>query len=157
MDVDGVINAVADPFDLPPGYELLPVPRLGYIDHIVHRPVVTARLQRIAERVDFVWHTTWHQDAADMLGPALGLPVLPATPPTADGTGSDIERWWKTRQVIAHGGPALWIDDDLRGYDDELHALDVTGLEWISPDTFDGLSDDELDRIDDWVKRSTSR
>ena len=156
LDVDGVINSVMDPADVADGYTALSVGRHGYSDTIIYRPIVAERLRAVAGQVDVVFHTAWYQDAATYLGPALGL-HLTASPCTPDGTGGYLERWWKTAPVLTHGGPALWIDDDLAGHDDELAAFGVPGLEWIAPDTFDGLSDAELDRIDEWVVRVTRR
>jgi hypothetical protein len=115
LDIDGVLNAVADG----PDDAVWPVDQWVRADArcagsswplLAARPVVEFihRVHR-AGLAEIRWHTTWQEDAAGVAR-ALGLPEFPVEPCPWFG-----DRWWKllaVERVLHEGRPLLWTDDD---------------------------------------------
>lgn len=77
-------------------------------------------LNHLATWFDLVWATTWEQDAAEILAPALSLPL---DMPVIEFTSGAARRTWKLTDIEEFVGdrPFAWIDDDI-GPDAELWA-----------------------------------
>jgi hypothetical protein len=115
IDVDGVLcpNFSAGPL---PGFELFDT---GAVDVWLSKQH-GKWLNHLANQFDLVWATTWEQDAADILAPALGLPL---DMPVIEFTSGSANRTWKLTDIeeFVEDRPFAWIDDVI-GPDAELWA-----------------------------------
>jgi hypothetical protein len=157
LDVDGVINALPEDRGVPDGYKRVKVNGFW----ITYRPRLVEFIRDLHEsgRVEVRWLTTWCDKAAELLAPELGLPltcVVEGTRELVTGRAS----WWKaqaaTRVLAADDTrPVIWTDDDLS------YGNRAGELEWlrhypsttllISPDPCVGLTDEQLDRIEEFL------
>ncbi|MGW3913053.1 HAD domain-containing protein [Streptomyces sp. NPDC005070] len=105
-----------------------------------------------------VWCTSWRQDATTLIGPLLGLPLLPYVDlPRPQITTSHPDGYlWKRDHADAWLGdaPAIWIDDDFTGLDHEWAAERtdrgrVTAL--VQPDPHVGLLAEHLVEVLAWA------
>lgn len=168
LDVDGVLNALSkieqrhiDEFPVWNEKEVN-----GY--KIRYAPEVIDFINRMSERVDIKWNTTWQTQAVTLLAPALGLnkfDVVEArgisSPSGSFNRGGDLpeNRWWKLNTVLENieGSAAdfIWTDDHLIG--EVRHytrrKADFEGIEHliITPDGEMGLTCKDLLRIEDFV------
>lgn len=148
LDVDGVINAVtADGI----GYKKLRAESSGRGFLIHYRQCVIDFINRVqADHLAEVrWLTTWCDDAAKNLAPAVGLVECSVESSDYPGHGAV---WWKaiTAKRLMEAEPDrafVWTDDDL------AYANRLGELKWmkgrdkhllISPDTRRGLDDSHL-------------
>lgn len=154
IDVDGVLNALVRP-DEPHIERQLRVTGNSYRIHI--REAVLAWLRDLARDHDARWATTWQEHANEVLAPAFDLPELPIACRDDVGHGlSASHGGWKIAGVIAtiteDPRPFVWIDDDAIPHDvDERFAeLGVPYL-CVRPDDVLGLSDDEIEEIEQFL------
>ena len=108
------------------------------------------------------WLTSWENEAATTLAPALGLPDWPVhtrrTAPRWHEVPYDDDNWWKQRVVLAAleaGERAIWCDDDIayRADQDLLTRLYGHRLLAISPNSATGLTAADLNTIEAWATR----
>lgn len=157
LDVDGVIA----PYGGEPSY---PGP-VRWVSNLfyggMHFPVeVLDGLVWLHQRglVRIEWLTTWEEEVATALVPALGLPEWPVhtrcTAPNVDECPGASD-WWKERVVVAAleaGDRAVWCDDHIQ--DRASHgalARYADRLLVLSPDGSIGLTAADLNRIESWV------
>jgi hypothetical protein len=165
LDVDGVINALSKiqqrHFNEFPTWEQKQVN--GFT--IRYSPEVVDFINRMSERVDIKWNTTWHHQAVDLLSPVLGL--KPFEVAQAEGMASPGDyinhqahnRWWKMNSVLEHiesgGLDFIWTDDHLTQTvrHHVRRQADFEGLEscMIIPDGEMGLTRGHLERIEKFV------
>lgn len=159
LDVDGVLNAVSKktPALSLTGWENWQTkPVNGW--PILYSPDMIDALNELADRDDvtFKWLTTWTDDAAQVLSPAIGIHgetwgVLHGDQHAWGGK----QGWWKLEAIRAdvatssRGGKRfIWIDDDLsaeREACDWLRArADVLG---VSPSISRGLTRGDVESI----------
>jgi hypothetical protein len=114
IDVDGVLCPYF-PGDPEPGYERL---RVGQFDVWIN-PAHGEWLQQLVDTFDLVWATTWEHEAAEVLAPALDLPVMPVI----EFTHGAANKTWKIADIDEYLGdrPAAWLDDEL-GPDADIWA-----------------------------------
>ena len=132
LDVDGVLNAVSKrhPSLSATGWDKWETaPVNGW--PILWSPELIAELNELAARDDvtFKWLTTWTDDAAKVLSPAIGIKgqeweVLHGDQHAWGGRRG----WWKLEAIRADveaTNPDLfiWIDDDL--------SMESEALEWV--------------------------
>ncbi|MFE9402197.1 HAD domain-containing protein [Streptomyces sp. NPDC006530] len=105
-----------------------------------------------------VWCTSWRQDAATMIGPLLGLPLLPYVDlPRPQITTSHPNGYlWKRDYVDTWLGnaPVAWIDDDFTGLDHEWAAArSGRGLPTllVQPDPYRGVQPEHLAVVHRWA------
>jgi hypothetical protein len=157
LDVDGVLNAVSKkhPSISATGWDKWETaPVNGW--PILWSPELIAELNELAARDDvtFKWLTTWTDDAAKVLSPAIGIngqewEVLHGDQHAWGGKRG----WWKLEAIQKDiletmPGQFIWIDDDISA---EREAIDwVTGRDngyAISPFTSWGLTREHLTEI----------
>lgn len=157
LDVDGVIA----PSGREPSYAgevrwaVLPPGRLHFPGAVLDR-LVDWDVRGVV-RVE--WLTSWQEDAAVHLAPALGLPGWPVN------TRRDAPRWWacpydtdwwKERVVAARveaGERVVWCDDDI-AFRADLDGLRLVGGNRVLPvaaDSATGLTVLDLNRVDEWA------
>jgi hypothetical protein len=162
LDVDGVLNAVtkkrsslikATGWDR---WETAPVN--GW--PILWAPALIEALNDLAARDDvtFKWLTTWTDDAAKILSPAIGIDgqdweVLHGDQHAWGGRHG----WWKLEAIrtdVETTEPErfIWIDDDLSTEGNALEWLTgrIEGL-GISPFMSEGLTRANLDTVHEYV------
>ncbi|MGV2919861.1 HAD domain-containing protein [Streptomyces alfalfae] len=107
-----------------------------------------------------VWCTSWRQDATTLIGPLLGLPMLPYIdlPHPRITTSHPNGYLWKRDHVDAWLGDALavWIDDDFSGLDHEWAAnrtAEGTATNLIQPEPHLGLQPEHLTEVTTWASR----
>jgi hypothetical protein len=176
LDIDGVINAVADRPDrgVWPADQWIVTSAAS--QHGLEWPILAARpvldfLRRVHEdgRAEIWWHSTWQHHSVNV-GVALDLPVWPVREcpefeqsyaAIATALTETARPWWKlpaAERVIAQGRALLWTDDDARY---QLARVDTGG--WarptlvIAPAEHTGLTPKQLRRIDDWLTRQAGR
>jgi hypothetical protein len=133
LDVDGVLNAVSkkSPTLASTGWdEWKTAPVNGW--PILWAPALINVLNELAAREDvtFKWLTTWTDDAAKVLSPAIGIngqdwEVLHGDQHAWGGKRG----WWKLEAIRADvmetmPDQLIWIDDDL--------SMEHDALEWIA-------------------------
>ncbi|ALG11040.1 HAD domain-containing protein [Kibdelosporangium phytohabitans] len=149
LDVDGPLNPFAAKADGKPA---------GFVEHKFRlpgwsrrRPLrmwldpgVGAALMDAAGEAELVWATTWEHKANTMIGPAVGLPVLPVIEFGQTGTE------WKFPAVARYAGdrPLVWLDDDFDMYtgarDEFLRSRAGLMSELIRVDPRTGITQAEL-------------
>jgi hypothetical protein len=165
LDVDGVLNAVS---------KRTPSLKISGWDNwktkpvngwpILFSPDMVAALNELAEREDvtFKWLTTWTDDAAKVLSPAIGIngqewEVLQGDQHAWGGKRG----WWKLDAIRDASAPTdghryVWIDDDI--------SAEVEAISWvqsrddilaISPSTMQGLTRDDIDQVNDFITSGT--
>lgn len=165
LDVDGVLNAVHKNFPTF-GWENWDRVRVnGYV--ITYSPDMVAALNEIADidGVEFVWLTTWQENAKTLIAPAIKLNGQEwdvALNPDMDAHGfanhNIFGPWWKKNTLKNHvyNNPVdriIWIDDDIahaEGADDWFHAFDQDTLA-IAPFTVAGLTPDDICAMIDFI------
>jgi hypothetical protein len=156
LDVDGVLNAVS---------KRTPSLKISGWDNWESKPVngwpilfspdMVAALNELAEDPDvtFKWLTTWEDDAAKVMSPAIGIngqdwEVLHGDQHAWGGKRG----WWKLEAIrddaLVDGGRFVWIDDDISAEREAIAWVqgrdDVLA---ISPSTMQGLTRDDLASI----------
>lgn len=150
LDVDGVLNPFAAGPVVPP----------GFTEHTLqgYRVLLTRRhgqwLDPLADRFEFVWATTWEEDANALIAPLVGLPT---DLPVVSFADADVERpgTWKLPAVAAFVGdrPAAWIDDDLGRDADEWAAARSVPTLLLRADPSVGLVRRHIDSLDRFARR----
>ena len=146
---------------VPPGYERARVN--GHV--ITWSPAIVQRIAALHESgaVQVTWLTTWCDDAASLIAPALGLPLDCLVVGTDDHRATDNQTWWKsvTAARVSYRRPLIWTDDDLdyaerNGEVDWLRDRDEPTLA-IAPDPRRGITPKFMDRIEAFVGRLDGR
>ncbi|MFD7298585.1 hypothetical protein ACFV9W_35345 [Streptomyces sp. NPDC059897] len=108
------------------------------------------------------WCTSWHQDAATLIGPLLGLPPLPyINLPRPDITTSHPDGYlWKRDHVdtLLSASPVAWIDDDFTALDHEWAARRTAAGSptlLVQPDPYVGLLPEHLLTVVIWAVSQT--
>ena len=153
LDVDGVLNAVSrrTPSVKITGWDDWTIKRVGRWP-IHHSPAMVAELNALAARDDVTikWLTTWEDEAAKELSPAIGINGQDWEVLHGDQHAWHGADWWKLlaiqKDVEAGAGSFIWIDDDISA---EPHAI-----EWaqsrddvlvLSPSSTQALTREDLD------------
>lgn len=113
---------------------------------------------------DIVWATAWMHDANRVIGPILGLPVLPVAD-LGDLPGVDDPTWseddesavlnWKTQALVrlASGRPFAWVDDELTEIDRAWVSANHGGPALLHrADSSRGLTAADICFIEEWLK-----
>lgn len=172
LDIDGVINVIPHPhkdkntlphlktWDTWNTIEVLDFP-------ITYSPTLIDHLNRISEKVNIIWLTTWRDQAVTDFAPAVGLNTFDYIDPkgseypwgTAAGFAAGPEmRWWKLNGVLDNldtGHPFIWLDDDLRSNTKKFvrglaKDMDIPNLMFI-PFESKGIEPDHMARIDEFI------
>lgn len=170
LDVDGVINAVSKIENVHYSQFSTWEEKMVNGYKIRYSPEVVDFINRMSERVEVRWLTTWRDKAVDMLAPALGINVFPFD--NAEGRWSPYgnfnghnylpeNRWWKLNVILKHiedgGENFIWSDDDLyphvRNYVRKI--ADKEGMEslFVTPEIKYGLNVQNLQRIENFVSQ----
>lgn len=119
------------------------------------RPVVD-RIARMhaSGLVEVRWLTTWAPEEVTVWTERAGLGPFPVAEP-----GEGPYSWWKANTVVAWlagdpGRRAVWTDDDIdtnphRGR--RIRATFGDRLLAIAPDRTIGLTDENLDQVEEWL------
>lgn len=153
LDVDGVVNAVSKrtPKLNITGWETWKTkPVNGW--PILFSPEMIAALNELAVDPDvtFKWLTTWTDDAAKVLSPAIGINGQDWEALEGEQHGWHGRDWWKLiaiRDDVEESDSErfIWIDDDIKA--------ERAAIEWVksrndvlalSPFTVQGLTRNEL-------------
>jgi len=156
LDVDGVLNAVS---------KRTPSLKISGWDNWESKPVnswpilfspdMIAALNELAAHPDvtFKWLTTWEDDAAKVMSPAIGINGQDWDVLHGEQHGWRGRDWWKLQAIrddaeVSEGRRFVWIDDDISA---ELEAITwVQGRDdvlAISPSTMQGLTRGDLEQI----------
>jgi hypothetical protein len=168
LDVDGVINAVSKIENV--HYSQFSTWEETVVNgyKIRYSPEVVDFINKMSERVEVRWLTTWRDKAVEMLAPALGINVFPYDNaegrwnPNGSFGGQNYlpeNRWWKLNVILNHiengGEHFIWSDDDLNPYVRNYvrKIADVEGMEtvFITPEMKYGLTGQNLERIEKFV------
>jgi len=153
LDVDGVINMVCAPLDKE--YKKIDIygGHGNKIFHIKYRDEVCDAIKKWGVDVQILWLTSWGIRARYRLAPMIGLP---------DFTNALCSKQTIDEYVYANcqGKAIIWIDDELNdtyGYLDTKKKLvkicELNNIKQIcvSPNTDDGLTDDEITIINKFI------
>ncbi|OKJ95736.1 HAD domain-containing protein [Amycolatopsis sp. CB00013] len=155
LDVDGPLNPFAAK-PKPPGFVEHKFRIRGWSRRHPLRmwlnPGHGTALLDAAGNAELVWATTWGHQANTMVGPAIGLPTLPAV------DCANVDSGWKFDAVAryAEPRPLVWLDDDFDLYpaarDAFLARRDgmVTHLVRVDPRT--GITDVHLAAVREHLK-----
>ncbi|MGI5460807.1 HAD domain-containing protein [Streptomyces sp. CA-249302] len=104
-----------------------------------------------------VWATAWMHQANEVIGPLLGLPVLPVADlpeaPMVDAVG---ELNWKTRALVraAAGRTFVWVDDAIADVDRAWVAAHHPGQALLlAVDSGTGLTGSDLAVVAGWLRQ----
>ena len=104
------------------------------------------------------WATAWMEEANEVIGPLLGLPVLPvADLPAWDDDFVDERLCWKTHALVAQaaGRPFVWLDDEPTAADEEYVAAHHPGPSLLyRTDPSVGLTAADFDAVAAWLHRA---
>lgn len=153
LDVDGVLNAVSKrtPSLKISGWDAWETkPVNGW--PILYSPDMIVAINELAARADvtFKWLTTWEDDAAKVLSPAIGINGQEWEVLHGDQHAWHGKDWWKLQAIRADvessAGKFIWIDDDI--------SAEGAAIAWVqsredvlalSPATSKALTRDDLD------------
>jgi hypothetical protein len=156
LDVDGVLNAVS---------KRTPSLKISGWDNwetkpvngwpILFSPDMIAALNDLAQHPDvtFKWLTTWEDDAAKVLSPAIGINGQDWEVLHGDQHGWRGRDWWKLHAIrddaaTSEGQRFVWIDDDISAEWGAIDWIKSRGdVLAISPSAAQGLTRDDLDQI----------
>lgn len=174
QDIDGVINVL-------PKNEgnLNKLPHLrvwgewrtleinGYM--ITYSPELITHLNRISQKANMVWLTTWKEEASRDFAPAVGLDSFPFVAPQGEedawfsGSASFNEgpenRWWKLNAILEHldstGTPFIWVDDELRSHTKQIlkRKIGKSGKSALMLIPFEntGMTPEQINQIDEFI------
>lgn len=167
LDIDGVVVPMWHPAVAPATdevvYEMAIPPRVHGSLRV--RPAVLEAINRWAvSGADVRWLTSWGWRIKWLR--QIGLPSLPVLydpdPGEVVGWGRTGRSWKRPAVARFLDGQSeilrlAWADDDAfyTGYGDELRAAhpDVSDLLLVQPDSFVGITDNDIRRIDDFLAR----
>ncbi len=155
LDVDGVLNAFASPYDLPThteayvgGYWVL----LNTEDH----PKWIAELQ---EHFEIVWATMWTHNANEFIAPILDIGPFPvidhnAIPESVDQRqlGSIDSLKIVTIDPFVGDRPFAWIDDDISVAAKTWASARTAPTKLVAPDPIYGIQREHVDELIAWAK-----
>jgi hypothetical protein len=145
LDVDGVIHVLG------------PEPAEGTLNSELLVSVRTpALIQRLAERFELVWATSWEDEANDVVAPLLGIPPLPVV--RFDGD-VPLGVSYKLPPIQKYVGdrPFAWIDDDI-GNDVVAWARDRTAPTlMLAIDPQSGLLEEDAAELEGFANRVQRR
>jgi hypothetical protein len=161
IDVDGVINSFKEKRKLAGWEGNWKVATVnGYRIHWYTDLVDELNKLAKTENVTVKWLTTWQDQAAKDLSPALGIEgqywdVVYKAP--EDSMFNHSSGWWKLKaiindQAIHNPDKVVWIDDEFKydrtaidwaSYSDTIHA--------VSPDGYVGMTKDEFNGIIEFI------
>lgn len=174
QDIDGVINVLpkhVGNLDTRPHLRVWKewdVVQVGEYT-ITYSPELITHLNRISQKVDVVWLTTWREEADRDFAPAVGLNPFPFANPqgredawfsgAADFKANPENRWWKLNAVLEHvestEAPFIWVDDELRSHTKQLlkRKLGVTNRAalMLIPAQNTGMTPEHINQIDNFV------
>jgi hypothetical protein len=147
LDVDGVLCPVRGPSEAWTDWE--EVPCEGY--SLVLSRAMADRIIRLPASI--TWLTTWGHLANTQIGAWLGWPTFGVLEPAEQPASLT----WKLDAVREHlaGNDAsfVWIDDHLDAMADAIGAALVGGPRLlVAPDPYVGLTPDELDNVERFLK-----
>jgi hypothetical protein len=149
LDIDGPLNPFAAKAGAkPPGFVEHKFRLEGWSRRHPLRmwlnPGHGAALLEAADHAEVVWATTWGHQANTLVGPAIGLSVLPVVDCANADSG------WKFDAVARYAGqrPLVWLDDDFDMYptarDAFLAGRAGVGTELVRVDPHTGITDTHL-------------
>jgi hypothetical protein len=156
-DVDGVINIYPDaPYRLEKGQVAVTVDGTAQVFPLHWRKEVSDFFSELSHvEVEFVWLTTWREYAPKVLDPLWNITskgFMPWDNKLNDYhqhyKGLALEEWAKAHPRT----PFIWIDDiALRSW--ETHSFsDRENVLGIMPYSGDGLTDDNLSKIKEFIE-----
>lgn len=161
LDVDGVVNALNRKNDhaWPDAKITLARPDFSFREW----PIYTSpRLGEalLALDVNIVWLTTWKYDANTAISPLVGLPTDLHVGDYDRRKFSEGFQDWKMNFVYefipTFDGPIVWIDDEAVPYYffEELDSDPDLASRFmiVEPNSYLGLTPDNIDAIDHWLK-----
>jgi hypothetical protein len=128
-------------------------PQLAKLD-LTHGP------RLLAMPCVLMWATAWMEDANEVIGPLLGLPMLPVVDlPDAQEQDEVGVLHWKTRAIVkaASGRPFIWVDDEISHIDRawvSTHHRGQAHLHQVKSRV--GLTDADFAALDDWLREASS-
>lgn len=170
LDIDGVVNVIPPRKGVPPHLKVWEDWRKIEVATypINYSPNLIDHLNRISEKADIVWLTTWREEASKDFAPAVGLNefkflnhkgVEDPWGTTSSFGGSPENRWWKMNAVLHHidtvGTPFIWIDDEMRSSTKKyVRAIaeddNIPNLMFVPFDTR-GIDREHIERIDSFI------
>lgn len=168
LDVDGPLSPWAANQDTrPPGFVEHRVRMAGWSWRkplrIWLNPAHGPALLGLADRIgaDLAWATNWDHDANTVIGPAIGLPVLPVVEVRAYLEPQPGQAFrWKFGPVARYAGrrAVAWLDDDFDIHPavrDEFlakRAADGLATELVRVDPHIGITEEHLAAITVWAQ-----
>lgn len=170
LDIDGVVNVIPPRKGVPPHLKVWEDWRKIEVATypINYSPNLIDHLNRISEKADIVWLTTWRKEAPKDFAPAVGLNdfkflnhtgVEDPWGTTSSFGGSPENRWWKMNAVLHHidtvGTPFIWIDDEMRSSTKKYvrgiaEDCNIPNLMFVPFDTR-GIDREHIERIDSFT------
>lgn len=155
LDIDGVLNAFASPYDLPTHTEMY-VGGFWVLLNTEDHPKWIAELE---EYFDIVWATMWTHNANELIAPIMGIGPFPVI------DHNDIPEWVDDSKLRGIDGlkiatidpfvgdrPFAWIDDDISAVARKWAGERNAPTKLVKPNPTYGLQRDHIDQLIEWAK-----
>lgn len=155
LDVDGVLNAFGDPFELPSHTEM----HVGGYWVLLNIEEHPRWITELKDHFDIVWATMWTHKANEYIAPVLGIGPFPVIDhnqilDSVDSRMLDGIDSFKIATIDPYIGnrPFAWIDDDISHAAKEWASERDAPTKLVRPDPMLGMQREHIDQLIEWAE-----
>lgn len=155
LDIDGVLNAFSDPFELPSHTEM----HVGGYWVLLNIEEHSQWITELKEHFDIVWATMWTHQANEYIAPVLGIGPFPVIdhnqiPDSVDERTLGGIDSFKIATIDPYIGnrPFAWIDDDISHVAEQWASERDAPTKLVKPDPMFGMQREHIDELIEWAE-----
>lgn len=155
LDIDGVLNAFGDPFELPEHTELY----VGGYWVLLNIDEQSKWITELQDHFDIVWATMWTHRANEYIAPILNVGPFPVIdhddiPDTVDESTLRKIDGFKIATITPYIGdrPFAWIDDDISEIAHQWASERNAPTKLVRPDPMLGMQRKHVDQLIKWAE-----